>query len=153
MTSWQNLFILLFALINVFVFFKGFYESKYKKNAYGLTRILLPLGIFAWGDAVVLGPFWVISSIIALILKDWYLFLLIISIFWVVRSVGETIYWFNQQFSSKIYDWNKPENLPWHSIFHNDSVWFIHQIVWQCTTVVSVILSIYFINLWLGNRF
>lgn len=153
MSLWQNAIILLYASINFAVFLKGFYESKYKKNAYGLTSPLFFLGIIAWGDAVVFGPFWVISSIITLILKDWYLFLLLISIFWVVRSAGETRYWFNQQFSSKIYEWNKPENLPWHSVFHNDSVWFIHQIIWQCITVVSVILSIYFTSLWLGNRF
>lgn len=153
MNSWQNILVLLYAFINLLVFFKGFYESKYKKNAYGLTRPLFFLGIFAWGDGVIFGLFWTITSVVTLILKDWYLFLLTVSVFWVVRSVGETIYWFNQQFSVKTYDWNKPENLPWHSVFHNDSVWFIHQIVWQCTTVVSVIFSIYIASLWLGSGF
>ncbi len=153
MTFWQNVVVFIYASVNFVVFLKGFYESKYKKNAYGLTPFLQFLGIFAWGDAVVFGLFWMISSTVTLFLKDWYLFLLIVSVFWVVRSIGETIYWFNQQFSSKTYEWNKPENLPWHSIFHNDSVWYVHQIIWQCTTVASVIFSIYFANLWLGSRF
>jgi len=153
MTSWQRGLILLYSLISLLTFFKGFYESKYKKNAYGLTPLFQPLGIIAWGDAVIFGPFWVISTLAVLILNDWYLFLLVISMFWVVRSVGETIYWFNQQFSSKVYEWNKPENLPWHSIFHNDSVWYIHQIIWQCATVVAIIASIYISNLWLQSRF
>ena len=153
MDFWKQVFIIVYALINLVVFFKGSYESKYKKNAYGLTRYLFLLGIFAWGDAVIFGPFWAISSTTALILNDWYLFLLIISIYWVVRSLGETIYWFNQQFSSKVYEWNKPENLPLHSVFHNDSVWYIHQIIWQCITVVSIIASIYISSLWLQSKF
>lgn len=148
MTSWQRGLILLFALGALILFFKGYYESKHKKNAYGLVRVLLPWGIIAWGDAVIFGPFWFIVSVVALILNDWYLFLLVVSIFWVIRSLGETIYWFNQQFS-KIRAGNEPEKLPWHSIFHNDSVWYIHQIVWQCATVISIIASIYFANLWL----
>lgn len=154
MTTWQQALILFFALVSLLSFLKGIYESKNKKNAYGLIGSwLMPWGIIAWGDAVVFGPFWVIVSTAVLILNDWYLFLLIVSVFWVVRSLGETIYWFNQQFSSKIYEWNKPENLPWHNIFHDDSVWYIHQILWQCAAVISIIASIYFANIWLLTRF
>ena len=151
MASWQWALILLFAAGSLAAFFKGFYETKYKKNSYGPIGFwLMPWGIIAWGDAVVFGPFWVLVSAVVLVLKDWYLFLLIFSVFWVVRSLGETIYWFNQQFSSKVYEWNKPENLPFHSIFHNDSIWYIYQIMWQCMSVVSVIASIYFAHLWLS---
>jgi len=149
MNIWQQTFILLYALFNLLIFIKGYYESKYKKNAYGFTRPLLFIGAFVWGDAVVFGPFWVLSSAVVLLLKDWYLFLFIVSVFWVIRSLGETIYWFNQQFSTV--NRNPIKNLPWNSIFHNDSVWFIHQIIWQCVTVISTIFSIYFASLWLRN--
>jgi len=142
MSLWQKGLILIFCLVNLLVFFKGFYESKFKRNAYGLTRPLVFLGIFVWGDAVVFGLFWFFSSIITLFLSDWYLFLLIISVFWLVRSLGETIYWFNQQFST--IKRNPPEKLPGYSFFHNDSLWFVYQIVWQVVTVVSIIFSIYF---------
>ena len=153
MSNWQEAAVFLYGLLNLFLFIKGYYESKYKKNAYGLTPHLLFLGIIAWGDAVVFGPFWIISSAISILLRDWYLFLLIVSVFWVVRSLGETIYWFNQQFSSKAYRWNKPEKLILNSVFHNDSIWYIYQIIWQCITVVSTILSIYLTRLWLISRF
>jgi len=151
MSFWQNAIILLYAFINFLVFGKGFYESKYKKNAYGLTPGLFILGIFVWGDAVIFGLFWFLSSLISYLLNDWLLFFLIISVFWVIRSLGETIYWINQQFSSKIYDWNKPENLLLRSVFHNDSIWFIYQTTWQCITIVSVITTIYLANLWLNT--
>ncbi len=149
MNFWQQTIVLGYAVSSFLIFLKGFYESKYKKNAYGLTRPLLFFGVFVWGDAVVFGLFWTLSSFIAWMFKDWYLFLLIVSVFWVIRSLGETIYWFNQQFST--INRNPIKNLPWNSIFHNDSVWFIHQIIWQCVTVVSTIFSIYLSWLWLQN--
>ncbi len=153
MSLWQQVFVVFYAFVNFLAFIMGFYESKYKKNAYSLTHPLFILGIFAWGDAAIFGLFWFISSVMALVLNSWYLFLLIVSVFWMVRSIGETIYWFNQQFSSKkVNDWNKPKNLPFHSIFHNDSIWYVLQISWQCVTVISIISSIYVAKLWLQSH-
>ena len=149
MNKWQQIIILSYGIINFLVFIRGFYESKHKKNAYGLTPYLFFLGIFVWGDAVIFGLFWAISSIVSIFFQDFVLFLLIISIFWIVRSLGETIYWFNQQFSAKRYSLNKPEKLLFHSVFHNDSIWFVYQIMWQCVTVISIVCSIYLIKLWI----
>ncbi|MFH1971370.1 MAG: hypothetical protein ABIJ05_03250 [Patescibacteria group bacterium] len=151
MEVWQQVFLLAYAAINLAIFVKALYECKVKNNAYRLTPALLIFGIIAWGDAVVFGPFWIISSFVAYLLGNWFLFLLIISVFWAVRSIGETIYWLNQQFSSKVYKWNKPENLSLHFVFHNDSIWFIYQICWQCITIISIIFSIYFASLWLSS--
>lgn len=143
----QTIALLATAVISFIVFLKGLMESK-KGKAYELTPYLLPLGIIAWGDAVVFGLFWTGASLVSYLLNDWILFLLIISVFWVVRSLGETIYWFNQQFSQKVSEANKPENLMLHSIFRNDSIWFVYQIIWQCVTVISIIATIYFARLW-----
>jgi len=143
----QQTIVLIYGLVNFLVFLKGFYETKYKKSAYGPTPLLSILGMFVWGDAVVFGLFWTVSSITTWYLKDWYLFLLIFSVFWIVRSLGETIYWFNQQFS-KI-NRNPPEKLMGYSIFQNDSIWFAYQIVWQCVMVVSIVFTIYFASMWL----
>ena len=149
MTFFQQLFLAAFSLFNLLVFFKAFYECKYKKNAFGLTRPLVVIGAFVWGDAVVFGPFWLASSLISWLLQDWYLFLLIMAIFWTVRSLGEVIYWLNEQFSTLRR--NPIETLPWQSIFHNDSVWFIHQIIWQCMLVISLVLTIYLSHMWLQS--
>jgi hypothetical protein len=151
MQSWQQLIILVYALLNLGVFLKGYDECKFRKNAYGLTPHLILLGVIAWGDAVIFGPFWIVASLTSYLLNDWYLFLLIISVFWMVRRLGETIYWFNQQFST--INRNPPKKLPFHYIFHNDSIWYVHQIFWQCVTVVSIIFTIYFAKLWLDTRF
>ncbi len=147
MTSFHHLFLLAFSIFNFLIFLKGFYESKYKNNAFGLTRPLVFIGVFVWADAVIFGLFWVMASLITYFLQDWYLFLLITSIFWVVRSLGEVIYWLNQQFSTL--KRNPIENLPWQSIFHNDSVWFVHQIIWQCVMAISLVFTIYLSHMWL----
>jgi len=107
------------------------------------------LGGFVWGDVVVFGLFWFLVSIAVLYLQDWILFLLIVSLFWLVRSLGETIYWLNQQFTPRSN--NHPKQYLATKIFKNDSVWFAHQIFWQCVTVVTIITSIYLAKLWLTN--
>ena len=150
MYLWQQSFIIVFAIISALVSVKGFYESHNKKNAYGETMLFRLAGIYVWGDAVVFGGFWALTAIATYLLQDWILFWLIFSLFWVVRSFGETIYWFNQQFSEAIRE--KPDKHKFlYKYFHNNSVWFIHQILQQCITVVSLVFSIYFAHLWLGT--
>ncbi|HCR81412.1 MAG: hypothetical protein UY13_C0002G0424 [Candidatus Pacebacteria bacterium GW2011_GWB1_47_8] len=149
MTFPAQVFLLFFAVVNFFIFLKAFYECKTKQNAFGLTPRLTLIGAFVWGDAVIFGLFWTLVSIVVLFLNDWLLFWLIMSLFWVVRSVGETIYWFNQQFSTL--DRNPPKHMKGYSIFQNDSIWFVYQIIWQCVTVVSLVFAVYFGWLWLQS--
>jgi len=136
-------------VVAVIVFIKGSYEAIFKKNSFGETPFLLLMGIFVWGDAVVLGLFWLLVAGICLILKDVILFLLIMAVFWGVRSLGEVIYWINQQFSTIIR--NPPERLFGYKFLKNDSIWFIYQLYWQCVLVVSIVATIYMANLWFKN--
>jgi hypothetical protein len=147
MTASQQIILLIFAAFNFAIFFKAFRECKTKKNAFGLTPWLNFLGAFVWGDAVVFSLFWALVSLVTWWLNDWLLFWLIVSVFWAVRSWGETIYWLNQQFST--IERNPPKKHILYPIFHNDSVWFVHQIIWQCVTVISIVVSLYFGRLWL----
>lgn len=105
-----------------------------------LQSIWLPLeiqGSFVWADGVVFGIFWIIVSLIFILAKlelEWfYLFFLI---FWVVRSSGEIIYWFLNQFSPR-----KNQNSTFQSLnrfFKNEYVTsFIFQIWWQCVLVLA----------------
>lgn len=147
MKFWQTEILIVYGLLSFLAFIKGLYESAGKNNAYGQTPWLFWMGIFAWGDAVIFGLFWFLSSTLAYLLNDWLLFLLLISVFWLVRSLGETFYWFNQQFSR--IERNPPNRLRGYKLFKNDSIWFVYQIAWQCVTVVTVITTIYLGNLWI----
>lgn len=151
MEIWQKAIILVCGLFSFLGFIIGLRECKLKKNAYGDTPLFSIIGVFVWGDAVVFGPFWTLASLAIYRLNDWLLFLFFLSVFWVVRSLGETIYWFNQQFSKVIR--HPPEEFRIYKIFHDDSVWYVYQIFWQCISVVTIIFSIYFGKLWLQTRF
>jgi hypothetical protein len=150
MALWQQIIIVSFGLLNIGFFIKGYYEITKKKNAFGLTNYLLFLGVFVWGDIFVLGPFWMLVSLVTLLLQDWYLFLLIISVFWVVRSFGEVMYWLNEQFSGK--NRNLPHTLRFHKIFQSEAVWFIYQLIWQCMLVMSITATLFLAKAWLLSR-
>lgn len=149
MYDWQRAILFLLSIFSFLVFVEGYHECKAKRNAYKPTYELFPLGIFVWGDAVIFGLLWFGMSLVSLYLNDWILFSLLFWVFWLVRSVGETIYWFNQQFSKVVRQ--KPESLPGYSIFQNDSIWFVYQIVCQSITVVSLTAVIYIASLWISR--
>lgn len=143
----QKMFLILFSFVNLAIFIKGVYEIHKKRNAYRLTNYLFFIGAFVWGDVFVLSPFWIIVSGISLYLDNWSLFLLFVSLFWVIRSFGEIIYWLNEQFASK--NRNPPQNLNFHTIIKSDAIWFMYQLFWQCIFVFALILSLYFGKQWL----
>lgn len=151
MTPLEQVIVILYGIENLLTFRKGFYEIKDKNNVYGLAGPFGFLGIFVWGDALVIAPFWLISSLIVLFLQDWYLFLVILSLFWVVRSFGEVIYWLCEQFAGK--NRNPPHTLKFYKFVNSDAIWFIYQLFWQCILIISLIASIYFSSLWLQTKF
>lgn len=151
MTSLEQIIVIFYGLLNFSALLKGFHEIKYKKNVYGLASPLGFLGIFVWGDALVIAPFWIIISVLTLFMRDWYLFLVTLSFFWAVRSAGEVIYWINEQFAEN--HRNPPNTLRFYNFFKSDAIWFIYQLFWQCILILSFIASIYFSTLWLKTKF
>lgn len=149
MTNLQATVVVLWGFLGLAISLAGFYQCRSRRKAYGATPLLLPFGSFVWGDAAIFGLFWLAAALVCFLLGDWLLFLLITSLFWVVRSLGEMIYWFNQQFSKV--NRNPPEDKLIFRIFHNDAVWFVYQIVWQCVLVAALVASIYLTHLWLSR--
>lgn len=146
MLIWQKVLITLFGSLSFILACKGFYECS-RKNGYGETIPWLWTGILVWADAPIIGTFWVIVSLVSLLINSWILFFLLGSIFWTIRSIGDTIFWFNQQFSN--IKRCPPEKLRGYKFFKDDTVWFAYQLVWQCLTVFFIVASIYFARLWI----
>ncbi len=146
MLLWEKLFLVVVGVYSFVGFGLGLIKSR-KGNAYGFCYAYYIVGAFVWADAIVFGLFWTLTSLALLILNSWVLTELTFSIFWVVRSLGETIYWFLQQFSTV--NRNPPERLHMYHIFKNDAMWFVIQIFWQCITVISILFSLYFGTLWI----
>ena len=141
--------IALFGFCNAVIFAFSLFQCL-NNNSFGRCHLAL-LGSFVWADSVIFSLFWFLLSVCSFLLNDVYLFFFAASVFWVVRSLGETIYWFCQQFS-KI-NRNPVENFWMHKIFEGDSVWFVYQIIWQCVCVISIVASVYFGVLWVKLRF
>lgn len=150
MNIYQQIFTAVFGIFSLLVFAKGLYQSVRKLNSFGLTPYLGWLGIFVWGDAVVFGLYWFAAAAVSLIFNDWILFLLTVSVFWFVRSLGEMIYWFNQQFSTVMR--NPPEKMQGFNLFRRSSIWFIYQIIWQCIMIASIVAIIYVSKLWIIQK-
>lgn len=150
MLIWQKILILIWGIIGLLGAIIGFKKCKIDKKQLDWDGIYTLYGAFVWGDITVFGIFWTIVSFVVLLSNRWIFFPVVFSVFWVVRSLGETIYWFNQQFST-IERYSPVKRVPWlTNIFHdNYTIWFIFQIWMQCITVVSIVSSVYFINLWL----
>lgn len=143
----QEILLLLYGCVSLLAAVAGYVNAVRKRNVFGLTPHLIPLGIFVWGDAVLLGTFGVIASLVLYNLHNWWLAVTAWAVFWVVRSHGETVYWLNQQFSPL--ERNPPSSLPGYRFFPNDSLWFIYQLVWQCATVAAALCALYASQLWL----
>jgi len=146
MMSWQIVSLLALAVAISSIVFCALKQSK-ALNTNRETPWLFWMGAFVWADAVVLGIFWLLVIGLVLLLGDWLLFVLIYSVFWVVRSFGEAIYWLNEQFASK--HRNPPHKFWIYKFFLNESVWFVLQVYWQCLLVLSIISSVYLFSLWL----
>ena len=138
---------LLLTLVATLVAIKGYYQSAIKKSSFGLTKELFVLGIFVWGDALTIAPFWALVGLIGYFSQEVYLFFTLISLFWTVRASGEVQYWIAEQFAEKHH--NKPEDLLGHRLFSGTAVWFGYQTFWQCVMVFSGIATLYCAKTWL----
>lgn len=149
MTDVQQLLIGLFTGYAAYASVRSYNECRHKRRAFTLTPQYYLLGAFVWGDVLVFGPFWFAVSVIVLYLQDWLLFCFIVSLFWLVRSFGETMYWFHQQFST--INRNPPKYLPGYFLVGNDAIWFVYQIAAQCVTVASIVAAVYFGTMWIQS--
>jgi hypothetical protein len=126
----------------------GLVQSTKRNNAYGFSYAYFPYGAFVWGDAAMFGLFWTITSLIVLYINNWIFFALCFCAFWLVRSCGETLYWFLQQFTPSR-PGNEPKNMIGYRLFPTgDAIWYIYQTLTQCVAIVSLISTIYFAALW-----
>ena len=151
MNSFQSFIIMGYLAYSLLCSTLGFIECR-KKNYRGQkgTIIFYPLGAYVWADALVLGIFWVISTAILLYLNNWWLFLTYYFIFLSIRSLGETIYWLNQQFST--IERNPGRERPLWRFFQDEhTVHFVYQVMWQCGSVSPIVLAIYCAHRWISS--
>ncbi len=146
----QNLLLIFIFLFSVLSSAKAYFSCKSKSSILAKPwKMCEPFGSFVWADHIIIGPFWILASLTCLFLQDFLLFLLIASAFWLIRSGGETLYWFLQQFHPR--GGNEPEQFWINKHAPGEAVWFLHQIFWQCISVVALICTILSAVRWISS--
>lgn len=92
---WEYIFIAIFSFLIVFSFFR---IRKGKLLAEFIYSLGFPMGSFVWEDLLVFSIYGLIGSVTATVLDHWKYGLLFFLVFWIVRSAGETLYFFLEQF-------------------------------------------------------
>jgi hypothetical protein len=149
-------FLYFWMVVNVLFFILAF------KNVYNsdetVTLIYIwgsAIGAFVWEDLLVFSLFNIVVPIIIILLKDNRYTLLFPLFFWLVRSLGETLYWFLQQFNQPTvyphdqYNWNEMSLL--RNIFgeiSNQKYFILFQICWQCITTLTLVGIVYVFKNW-----
>jgi hypothetical protein len=149
MQIWQHDLVLTYSIFGFLFGLKGWYESSIKKNPYGQYFWLNFWGAFVWADAAILCMFWGIAGFIILYFNNWSLFCLLFSAFWLIRSLGETLYWFLTQFTNLNKD--PAEKFFLNKFFPGGAVFFINQMLWQCISIIALLSTIYFAYQWIQS--
>ncbi len=120
---------------NFIITYTSYLKSKHNQF-YTDTIILSPLGIYVWGDGLVLAPFWIASATLAILFKLTLLWLVRYHlIFWIVRSGYEVIYWLAHQAANSDYTPPIGRHTPW--LKTNDAR-IIYQLIHTCVVVLSL---------------
>ena len=140
--------LIIIALIHIVIYFKAVDKVKKQKKFYDNVHPLLVhvFGIFVWGDALVLAPFFIITSIALFIINNIYLTIAVYATYMFLRQFGEVIYWLLQQFSQK--KEYRPPDKGWEYL-KTDELHIIYQLLNFYKSVlwfVVMIISFIFFN-------
>ncbi len=145
-----RLILLLLALIFFSLFVFSFFQvrSHPGEEVIFIYQWAFPLGSFVWEDLLVFSLFYFFAAIITLWRQDLRIALLFFFVFWIVRSSGETLYWFLQQFNQPIeYPHNQYGDFQALRLIFGDisyqRTFILLQIFWQSvcvTTTMALIL-------------
>ena len=89
--------------------------------------------IYVWGDALVIVPLWIV--IVVVLAMNLKFGLIAVCILYVVRGLGEMIYWIHQQFGSRAY---RPHDFGFKHL-DNHAVYILYQLL--ATTQITVALG------------
>lgn len=119
-------------------------------NFSGTAWLFVLLGIFIWGDALILGPFMIIACIWLYFKNKRVLTGLFFSIFLAVRAFFEIAYALNAQFSGSIRPWEIEwrESKLIQSVGINET-FVLYQLVFTIIFVVSSLTFVYFLKRYL----
>lgn len=123
------------ALISLVVTLEALKNCR-REKFYQDTFLLFPLGIYVWGDALVLGPFWLAVAVSGFFVPLIWLGRLTL-LFFALRSLYEVIYWINHQVSARSYRPPLGRHLKW--LGANEAA-IVYQVAHTCLAAVWLLL-------------
>jgi hypothetical protein len=103
-----------------------------------VPKPLIGLGIFVWGDALILGPFWVISTMLLLLAEASILDILRYFLaFSGLRAIIEVIYWINHQVVRKQYQPPLFRGVAW---INSEEAGILYQLLNTCVAFIYWVL-------------
>lgn len=136
----MNSVILAFIILAILISVLALRKSKQNKF-YTNTFVLNPLGIFVWGDGLVLGPFWAVSGIVWWLLQldiEWIIKYVLV--FWMIRSAYEVVYWIAHQSTDADYT---PPTPPFLQHLDRNEIRILYQLWHMGVVIVSLFLFVY----------
>src|SRR5579872_5071745 len=109
MLAYYRMFLVVFIIFSISLFVLSLINIIRGKTTHDARGIGFLVGGFFWLDIFMFSLLWITLTIILFFLQKPILFPIAYLSFWIIRSFGETIYWFNQQFH--------PDTVPWPEWF------------------------------------
>lgn len=111
------------------------------------------VGAYVWEDVIVFAPLFLAMALLTLLTQDLRIGLLCFLVFWVVRSLGETVYFFLEQFlEPKVMPHNIRRQLEMVSNMFGgiatQKAYILMQIMFQTVTVTGVVCIILLLQHW-----
>ncbi|HRN71317.1 MAG TPA: hypothetical protein PLS49_09130 [Candidatus Woesebacteria bacterium] len=103
---------------------------------------LKTIGIYIWGDSFIFIPFHILIFLFSLISLRFGL--LLWAVFFSIRSLGEVLYWFLQQFGDRKY---RPYDFGFKKL-DNHAIYIYYQTIMTVHATVSIAALIIFIKFW-----
>jgi len=101
--------IFIFSLMCMGLFVLAYRRVRHSEEGYGFIHTWGGfMGAFVWEDLMIFSLFFMVAALLTDIFQNIRLGLLLLAAFWMVRSAGEALYFFLQQF-------HRPDRLP-HNI-------------------------------------
>ncbi len=100
------------------------------------------IGIYVWGDAFIFLPFHILIFLFSLVSLRFGL--LVWAVFFSIRSLGEIMYWFLQQFGERSY---RPYDFGMKKL-DNHAIYIFYQTIMTIHATVSITALIIFIKFW-----
>ena len=111
------------------------------------------LGAFVWEDLLVFSFYFLAITLITLLVQDVHIWILFVLIFWMVRSSGEALYFFLQQFIvPKHYPHDLAEHIKRYTLvssrLSDQQVMILMQVFYQVMLTITIGTLVLFLLNW-----